>query len=184
MLLWAKSIACYVIAVSLLMGILPEGNHKKYVKFFTGIILSLLLLSPIMKFNSFDTLLANYYREGVAKVLDEQRNQLEGVEQQHLEKIIEQTVSVMGYSLRNVVYEKKSGEIAKLIVYVKEENKVEKTAKSEQNNKRSDAKPQKSEENNKKPEEKVKVSQSDNQKDKKHFFKNRKNKNRGNKKPE
>lgn len=65
-----------------------------------------------------------------------------------------------------------------------EEKKVEKTAKSEQNNKRSDAKPQKSEENNKKSEEKVKVSQSDNQKDKKHFFKNRKNKNRGNKKPE
>lgn len=120
MLSWAKSIVCYTIAVSLLMGILPEGNYKKYVKFFTGIVLSLLIVSPVMKLCSFDTLLVDNYSKSVSKLWDEEQVRLEEQEQKNLEIVMEQMLDSMGYSLEKVQYEKtQEGNIIGMIVCVK-----------------------------------------------------------------
>lgn len=125
MLTWAKSIACYTIAVSLLMGILPEGNYKKYVKFFTGIVLSLLLLSPVMKLFSFDTRLVDNYSKNISALWKEEQKKLEQQEEENLEILIEQTVASMGYSFLEIEYKKRQdGEMDGFTVWLSENRDV------------------------------------------------------------
>lgn len=50
---WIMSIVCVVIFVTILEIILPEGSIKKYVKFATGLLIMVIVISPIIKlFNS------------------------------------------------------------------------------------------------------------------------------------
>lgn len=105
---WIRSIACYTIAVSLLLGILPEGDYKKYVKFFMGMVLSLVLVSPIMKLFSVDTSLALYYQgqlEQLEDVWGKQKELLEEQEKEALEALIQNTIEPLGYCLRCMQYE-------------------------------------------------------------------------------
>ena len=44
---WVKNIAFYLILITAVMNVLPNNNYKKYVKLFTGMVLVLLVLSPI-----------------------------------------------------------------------------------------------------------------------------------------
>lgn len=99
MLAWAKSIACYTIAISLLMGILPEGRHKKYIKFFTGVILSLLLVSPVLKLFSIDMSLAEHYKLNIEKLWEEE---LKEQEKEQFQAVVEQSLNTMGYSLEQI----------------------------------------------------------------------------------
>lgn len=130
MLSWVRSIACYTIAVSLLMGIVPEGNYKKYVKFFMGLLLSLLLLSPAMELFGLDALLAANYEDLLSGIWKEQRGVLEEQERKQeeacLQALICQTIDPLGYSLNQFRYkEAEDGSLAELTVWVtegKEEN--------------------------------------------------------------
>lgn len=131
MLSWVRSIACYTIAVSLLMGIIPEGNYKKYVKFFMGLLLSLLLLSPAMELFGLDTLLAANYEDLLSDIWKEQKGLLEEQEQKQeeacLQALISQTIDPFGYSLNRFQYkEAEDGSLSDLTVWViegKEENR-------------------------------------------------------------
>ena len=55
---WVKNIAFYLILVAMLTHILPNNNYKKYVKFFTGLLLVMIVITPLMKLfrveNTFD----------------------------------------------------------------------------------------------------------------------------------
>lgn len=57
---WIRNIAFYMVLVTAVVQVLPNHTYKKYIRFFTGIILILLLLTPILKIlnmeESFQTL--------------------------------------------------------------------------------------------------------------------------------
>ncbi len=46
---WIQNIAFYMILVTVLLEALPVNSYKKYIRFFTGMILVLLLAGPILK---------------------------------------------------------------------------------------------------------------------------------------
>lgn len=46
---WVKNIAFFIILVTMVMHVLPNIQYKKYVSFFTGIVMILLVISPILK---------------------------------------------------------------------------------------------------------------------------------------
>lgn len=46
---WMKSIAYFMILVTILMHVIPDQGYQKYIRFFTGALLVILLLSPIWK---------------------------------------------------------------------------------------------------------------------------------------
>ena len=58
---WIKDIAFYVILMTLLLGILPNNSYKKYVRLFSGVILVLLVISPLAKILQVDVKIANYF---------------------------------------------------------------------------------------------------------------------------
>ena len=46
---WIKNIAYYLILVTAMMHIIPNESYQKYIRLFTGMILILLLSTPILK---------------------------------------------------------------------------------------------------------------------------------------
>ncbi len=65
---WIKSIAYYVIVISVFHGILPDNRYKKYVQLFTGLVLVLLILSPIVRLAGQEENMASFfmdYAEGI-----------------------------------------------------------------------------------------------------------------------
>lgn len=45
---WVENIAYYMIMVTAFMHVIPNGNYQKYIRLFTGMILILLLGSPVL----------------------------------------------------------------------------------------------------------------------------------------
>lgn len=46
---WIKNVAYYMILVSAFIHVVPNENYKKYIRLFTGMILILLLSSPVFQ---------------------------------------------------------------------------------------------------------------------------------------
>jgi stage III sporulation protein AF len=44
---WIKNIAFYMILITAVMNVIPNNNYKKYINLFTGIIMIILVISPI-----------------------------------------------------------------------------------------------------------------------------------------
>lgn len=45
---WLKDISFYLILVTAVTYVLPSNSYRKYIRFFTGLVLILMLLTPIL----------------------------------------------------------------------------------------------------------------------------------------
>ena len=45
---WAQDLSVYLILITAVFHALPDSGYKKYIRFFTGLILMLLLLTPFL----------------------------------------------------------------------------------------------------------------------------------------
>lgn len=50
---WLRNLSFYLVLVTAVIHVLPGGGYRKYIRFFTGLVLILMLLAPI--FQLFDT---------------------------------------------------------------------------------------------------------------------------------
>lgn len=48
---WIKNIVMFLILAKILEYLIPNGNMKKYVKLFTGVLLMLIILNPVIKYS-------------------------------------------------------------------------------------------------------------------------------------
>ena len=46
---WMQSIAYFMILITILMHVIPNQGYQKYIRFFTGALLVILLLTPVWK---------------------------------------------------------------------------------------------------------------------------------------
>ena len=66
--LWMKNIAFYLVIIVAVMQMVPGENYKKYIQFFTGMILILMLTEPISKIFGMTKLQSDTYREETARI--------------------------------------------------------------------------------------------------------------------
>lgn len=45
---WMQNIVFFLIVVTAVLEVLPGGNYQKYIRFFTGLVLMVLLLTPVL----------------------------------------------------------------------------------------------------------------------------------------
>ena len=45
---WMQNIVFYLVIVTAVLEVLPGGNYQKYIRFFTGLVLMILLLTPVL----------------------------------------------------------------------------------------------------------------------------------------
>ena len=59
---WIRNIAFYLVLVTALLHIVPESGYQKYIRFFTGLVLILLVLSPVLKLFGMEGQLRELYQ--------------------------------------------------------------------------------------------------------------------------
>lgn len=59
---WMKSTACYFVLITVLMQIVPNTEYRKYIRFFTGVLLAVLLLKPIVSMVGMNDSLLGLYQ--------------------------------------------------------------------------------------------------------------------------
>lgn len=67
---WLRNLAGYFLLLSVSMAMLPDKKYEPYVKLFTGFVLLLLLLQPILRIGSMD----DYVEKRVLEMVEEQES--------------------------------------------------------------------------------------------------------------
>lgn len=88
---WLRSITCYILLMSVLDNLLPGKKYGKYLRLFAGMVLILLVLSPLTSSLRLEDKIAHYYEtflfQDQAKDLE---RELLGVESKRLSAMIRQ----------------------------------------------------------------------------------------------
>lgn len=81
---WVKNIAYYMILVTVAVQVIPKSGYKKYIRFFTGLLLILLLSEPILKAAGMEQAFTELYENASYKQeiqeIEEKTKYLEDVE--------------------------------------------------------------------------------------------------------
>lgn len=46
---WMRNLVCYFILLSAVMHVLPDNSYKQYIRYYMGLLLILLILSPVLQ---------------------------------------------------------------------------------------------------------------------------------------
>lgn len=79
---WVKDIVFYLILLTMVMHLLPNKQYQKYVRFFAGMILVIIVISPMTQFFKWDHLFDFHYMEksyeqevaGLTKEMNQMQN--------------------------------------------------------------------------------------------------------------
>lgn len=83
---WITNIAFYLVIITAVIQVLPENSYKKYVRFFTGLILVFLLASPILKMFGMEQKFYEIYEgETYREQLEEMENAQKYIEELYRE---------------------------------------------------------------------------------------------------
>lgn len=58
---WIHNLAFYLVLVTAVLHMLPESGYKKYIQFFTGLILVLMIMTPVLKILGMDGKMLDIY---------------------------------------------------------------------------------------------------------------------------
>lgn len=88
---WVRNLTGYFLFMAVLENLLPGKKYAKYIKFFAGIVLILLVLQPIAGSTQLEEIVARHYEAFVFQnQADDLRREILGVENQRLEQIFRQ----------------------------------------------------------------------------------------------
>lgn len=82
---WMKNIAFYLVIMTAVLEVLPGNTYKKYVRFFTGLVLILLVLSPVLKWTGTVDTFRFEYKQQEEKFRAEMERQRKAFETENLE---------------------------------------------------------------------------------------------------
>lgn len=82
---WMKNTAFYLVIMTAVLEVLPGNTYKKYVRFFTGLVLILLVLSPVLKWTGTVDTFRFEYKQREEKFRAEMERQRKTFETENLE---------------------------------------------------------------------------------------------------
>lgn len=60
---WLESLICYFILLFAVMNCLPDNSYRKYIRYYMGLLLILVVLSPLLHLSGMEGQIAAYTRE-------------------------------------------------------------------------------------------------------------------------
>jgi len=86
---WVKQIVIFYIFSNFIIHVLPSGNYEKYIKFFIGLILIAVVISPLTGFFKLDTLFKDIYNSAISNdSISEMRMDLQYAEKSNYDSIV------------------------------------------------------------------------------------------------
>ncbi|WP_461810207.1 stage III sporulation protein AF [Faecalimonas sp.] len=83
---WIRNVAFYLVIITAVIQILPNDTYKKYIHFFTGLVLILLLMTPILKILGMENLSASFWKkEGLKLKMEEIEKETEFLQGENIE---------------------------------------------------------------------------------------------------
>lgn len=85
---WIENVAVYMVIITVAMQMVPNNSYKKYIRFFTGLILIIMMSGPILKIFGMEQELEEFYKsaeyeqkvkeiEGATKYLEDFSGKME-----------------------------------------------------------------------------------------------------------
>lgn len=103
---WIKTIVFYMILITVVLNILPSGKYHKYVRFFSGMILILLVMQPLTGLAGLEDKMAYYFGlfsfSGDAAEL---KADIEGMDEKRYQAMIAQYESAIAMDIEALVKE-------------------------------------------------------------------------------
>ena len=65
---WIENIAFYLVILVAMMQMIPQSSYQKYIRFFAGMILILMLAGPILKLFGMTTLHSTEYQNALQEI--------------------------------------------------------------------------------------------------------------------
>ncbi len=86
---WVAGILCFMIFASAVRAVLPSKKYEKYIRFFTGMVLILVVVQPVMEPFGLEDRLARYFEAiGFQREAQDLKREILGIERQRLEQVI------------------------------------------------------------------------------------------------
>ncbi len=86
---WVCDIAVYLILITIILQVIPK-RFRKYINFFTGVLLIILVISPVTELLSADVALADYFEmEEMRQALNDMEDMIKFTENVSEEKLID-----------------------------------------------------------------------------------------------
>ena len=60
---WIQNIAFYLVLVTAVLHAVPNKDYKKYIRFFTGLVLILMILTPVLKIFGTEIRITDFIKE-------------------------------------------------------------------------------------------------------------------------
>lgn len=103
---WIKTIIFYMILMTVVLNVLPSGKYHKYIKFFSGMVLILLVMRPLTGIANLEDKMAYYYDlfsfSGEAAEL---KADIEGMDEKRYQSMISQYESAIAMDISAMVKE-------------------------------------------------------------------------------
>lgn len=81
---WAQNLAFYMVLVTVVLHAVPDSGYRKYIRFFTGMVLILMIVSPIFRIFGMDSQIVNFYKsreyEAKLKEIEEATDYLKDID--------------------------------------------------------------------------------------------------------
>ncbi|RDY30395.1 stage III sporulation protein AF [Lachnotalea glycerini] len=101
---WIKNIAFYIILVTAVMNVIPNNNFKKYINLFTGMIMIILVLSPICKFMGINTRLdTNFIKNIYSQELNSVKVDSYHISKESASNLLDQYKEEIGNQVEKIV---------------------------------------------------------------------------------
>lgn len=96
---WIRDIAFYTLLMTVVLHVLPEKSQRKYLQFFMGIVLIILVISPVLSFTGLNRQLDELYtRQTFDEELQRFREQQEEIEDRYQRRLEEKLREVQAES--------------------------------------------------------------------------------------
>lgn len=59
---WTQNLAFYIVLITVVLYAVPDSGYKKYIRFFTGMVLILMMVTPIFRIFGKDSQIMNFYK--------------------------------------------------------------------------------------------------------------------------
>lgn len=107
---WVQDIAFYTLLMVLVLHVLPERGHRNYLQFFMGVVLIILVLSPVLRVTGLEQKLDEAYtRQTYDMELQEFQSRQEKLQEEY-QKILEEKLEEAEWEQEEAQAEAETGD--------------------------------------------------------------------------